>query len=135
MLTTEEQEGGRIREVNVTPLIDVSLVLVVMLMLTTPLAFEQSITVHRAVEAGREADQAEPVERVELRVLSEGEVRVNQSTIERELLSSTLTPLFAQTVPPQVVISCADEVPHGVFIAVLDETKVCGASEIAVTGE
>jgi len=40
-----------------TPLIDVSLVLVVMLLLTTPLAFESSIGVDHASKSGRRATE------------------------------------------------------------------------------
>jgi biopolymer transport protein ExbD len=42
-------------DVNMTPLIDVSLVLVVMLLLATPLAFESSIDVKNAAQAARKA--------------------------------------------------------------------------------
>ena len=45
MAFTPWQNKTREHEVNLTPLIDVSLVLVVMLLLATPLAFESSIKV------------------------------------------------------------------------------------------
>ena len=36
-------------------------------------------------------------------------------------------------IPPPVVITCADAVSHGTFVSILDEAKLCGAREIAVT--
>ena len=65
-------------EVNMTPLIDVSLVLVVMLILATPLAFESRIDVSAAAQTGREAKVETPSERIEIIIESNENVRVNQ---------------------------------------------------------
>jgi biopolymer transport protein ExbD len=111
----------------------VSLVLVVILMLLTPLAFEQAIAVHRAQAAAREAAREEKVERVEVRIAGEDDVWVNRSRVERENLAATLEPMLRGPVPPAVVITCADAVSHGTFVSVLDEAKLSGAREIAVT--
>lgn len=124
-----------IRDVNMTPLIDVSLVLVVMLLLATPLAFESNIAVKRAQAAATNAAREEPVERVEIRILDEGTVRVNRRDIPRAALSEALTPLLYGESPPPVVVSCADGVTHGTFVGVLDQAKFSGAAEIAVTGD
>jgi biopolymer transport protein ExbD len=119
-------------EINVVPLIDVSLVLVVILMLLTPLAFEQSIAVHRAQAAARAAAQEDPMERLEVSILDENEIRVNRTRVARADLTATLRPMLQGAIPPPVVITCADAVSHGTFVGVLDEAKLCGAREIAV---
>jgi biopolymer transport protein ExbD len=124
-----------IREVNMTPLIDVSLVLVVMLLLATPLAFESNIAVKRAEAAAAAAERKEPVERVEVRILDEQRVRVNRREIPRTELGDALTPLLFGESPPPVVVVCADGVSHGTFVSVLDQAKFSGAAEIAVTGD
>ncbi|HMB69822.1 MAG TPA: biopolymer transporter ExbD [bacterium] len=122
-------------EVNVTPLIDVSLVLVVMLLLASPLASESSLSVNAADRASRESQQKERVERVEVRILDETRVRVNRESVSREQLAETLRPLLRGEAPPPVVVACEDGVTHGTFVAVLDEAKRSGAGEIAVTGD
>ena len=50
-------ESG-IHEPNMTPLIDVMLVLVVILLVATPMAFQSSIGVSRAGASGHEAEKA-----------------------------------------------------------------------------
>lgn len=120
-------------EVNMTPLIDVSLVLVVMLLLATPLAFESSIAVRRAAASAREAEMPSIDQRVELRVISEQDVLVNNVTVPRSDIARSLRPLFDQG-RRMVVVSCDDQVSHGTFVNVLDQAKLCGAAEIAVTG-
>jgi biopolymer transport protein ExbD len=124
-----------VHEVNVTPLIDVSLVLVVMLLLATPLALESSFAVRDAAASARTAPLDEPVERVELSILSEDEVRVNRDRVPANELGAALSPLLAGEAPPIVVVTCADVVSHGTFVRVLDTAKLCGAREIAVTEE
>ena len=133
MLSTGRKSEDAIAQINVVPLIDVSLVLVVILMLLTPLAFESSIAVHRAEAASRKAERTEPTERVEVLILSDAEVRVNRTRVARENLPATLQPLLAGAVPPPVVVSCAPGVTHGAFVGVLDLAKSCGAQELAVT--
>jgi biopolymer transport protein ExbD len=133
MSAEERRSADRgIAEVNMTPLIDVSLVLVVMLMLTSPLAFEQNISVRRAAQSAQAAEVTEPVERIELTILSDTEVQVNRDRLPREELSSALEGLLNHEVPPQVVVACENEVSHGTFVQVLDLAKFHGASDIAV---
>ena len=124
--------GGTDHDVNVTPLIDVSLVLVVMLLLTTPLAFESSIDVRNAAQAAKRAKQQERDPRVEIVLLSDSTVLVNRATVMRADLSGTLRPLIDASEDHGVVISCRGGVTHGAFVNVLDQAKKCGAGEIAV---
>jgi biopolymer transport protein ExbD len=124
--------GDTHNEVNMTPLIDVSLVLVVILLLATPLAFESSIGVRQAVASGKQATEESKKERVEIDILSDDVIVINREQISIEMLESTLKPLLATSGDHQVVITCNDQVSHGRFVNVLDRTKQCGARKIAV---
>jgi len=121
-------------EVNLTPLIDVSLVLVVMLLLTTPLALESSITVRKSSKTAKSAEEKPDLQRIELRVVSEDSVRINRMIVPRPEVTDRLRPLLRDAQERLVVVSCADAVSHGAFVDVLDQAKLSGASEIAVTG-
>jgi biopolymer transport protein TolR len=127
-----QHEG--IYEPNMTPLIDVSLVLVVILMVATPLAFQSSIAVQRAAKAGRKAALVTKSERVEITVLTTGTVVVNRNEIPRASLAPLLKPLLDASATKVVVVRCEDGVSHGAFVGVLDDAKACGASQIAVLG-
>ena len=82
-------------DVNMTPLIDVSLVLVVMLILATPLAFESRIDVKGAAKTGQQAEVEKKSERIEIIVESEETVRVNQNVVKRTVLQTRdLTMMF-----------------------------------------
>jgi biopolymer transport protein ExbD len=126
------QDG--IFDVNMTPLIDVSLVLVVILMVATPLAFQSSIALRTAARSGRQAASVARPERVELDVLADGRVRVDRTIVERRDLAATLGPRLRANAARLVIVDCEDQVPLGAFVSVVDEAKALGAAQIAVMG-
>ena len=123
-----------IYEPNMTPLIDVSLVLVVILMVATPLAFQSGIAVNSASRSGKQAAQPSKVERIELAMFADKRVTVNRKTVPRDSLEIVLKPLILATPNAVVVLRCDDSVPHGDFVGVLDEARQLGATKIAVVG-
>ena len=130
-----KKEGSGIHEINMTPLIDVSLVLVVMLLLATPLALESSIFLRDARKSAQKAEKKKIEERIELHVVSEDSVRVNSELVSRQTLHLTLRPMLEQATSRVVFVQCDAGVSHGTFVDVLDQAKVCGATEIAVSGK
>lgn len=126
-----KNDGGATHEINLTPLIDVSLVLVVMLLLATPLAFESSINVKKD-DAARAAKQKEKQEQIEIVVLNDEEVRVNANVVQRADLTTVLEPLIEKSADHTVMIGCDHGVMHGTFVDVLDQAKMSGAKGIAV---
>lgn len=131
--TRMRHEEG-IYEPNMTPLIDVSLVLVVILMVATPLAFQSSIAVQKAAQTGKTAKFSAHSERVEITILSSDAVVVNKNQVPRASLTALLKPLLDASSTKLVVVRCEDAVPHGTFVSVLDDAKSCGAAQIAVMG-
>lgn len=124
--------GEGTNEVNMAPLIDVSLVLVVILLLATPLAFESSIAVRQAVVSGKTASEETKMERIEIEILSDEVLVINRERISYDSFEEVLTPLLASSSEHQVVVTCDDAVSHGRFVSVLDQAKLCGAQKIAV---
>lgn len=129
-----ETAGNGKAEVNMTPLIDVSLTLVVILLLTTPLAFESGFAVRRAVASANAAFDENRQARVEVAILSEDSVRVNKRIVARRDFAPVLAGALQQSANGQVTVECADEVLHGTFVEVLDQAKLHGAAEIAIVG-
>jgi biopolymer transport protein ExbD len=128
-----ERSSG-MSEVNMTPLIDVSLVLVVILLLATPLAFESSFTVRREAATARKAAVDAASGQIELTIVSADSVRVNRNIVARARLQAVLTPLLEDDVAGSVAVTCEDSISHGVFVDVLDVARLSGAREIAIAG-
>ncbi len=137
MASTDLQNGKQpagIFEVNLTPLIDVSLVLVVILMVAMPMILQTGIAVRNA--GGRAGTAAAArVERIEIAILSADSVRVNETLVARRNLRGALVPLLAASQNRLVVLECDERVPHGTFVEVLDTAKGSGAKQIAVMEE
>ena len=133
MAHSQESNGPGIYEPNLTALIDVSLVLVVILLVATPMALQSGIAVSHAGEAGKKAATS-AVARIELVVREDGQVQVNKQIVEREAFGATLTGLLPNCPTREVVVRCEDGVAHGTFVGVIDEAKARGAARIAVVG-
>ncbi len=117
---------------NMTPLIDVSLVLVVILMVTTPMAYQSGIAVRNAASASRSKAQPAKSDRIEIVVMGEDSLWINRQRIHREQVVGTLGPLLQASATRQVVVRCADSVSHAVFVEMLDLARYCGAEQIGV---
>ena len=128
------EEAAGIFEINMTPLIDVSLVLVVILMVATPLALQSSIALRTAGANARPAAKGPAPPRIDIAVLDEQSVRVNREVVARADLPVLLAQIVHDRQAPLVVVRCADGVKHGTFVSVLDDVRAQGATNIAVVG-
>jgi biopolymer transport protein TolR len=128
--TSNDSKG--IYEPNMTPLIDVCLVLVVILMVATPMALQSSIALSRQAANQAPVPAPPPERRLNIEVEAEDRILVNGEPVAREALRSTLAPHIGPDTP--VIVHCAADVTHGTFVYVLDEAKQGGAQSIAVVG-
>jgi len=119
-------------EPNMTPLIDVSLVLVVILMVATPLAFQSAIAVRSASSSGTQAATKTDADRIEVTVGADGALAVDRAPVTRETLESAIAGRLGASRSRLVVVHAAPEAAHGVVVGVLDDARSAGAAEIAL---
>src|SRR3546814_3330291 len=94
--------GGPMAEINVTPLVDVMLVLLIIFMITAPL-MSHKVQV-KLPEATLENRPEPPIQPITLAIKDSGEIFWNDQPIDRQLLETQLA-VEAQQVPqPQVDI-------------------------------
>jgi biopolymer transport protein ExbD len=109
-------------------------VLVVILMVATPMAFQSGISIRNALSSGKRAQEKAKTERIEISIVSADSLVVNRAPVPRTALGVVLRPLLEGSATRQVIVRCDDEVPHGDFVGVIDEAKTLGAAQIAVVG-
>lgn len=132
MLLDEKETGGSgLFQVNMTPLIDVSLVMVVTLLLMTPLALESGIFVRGRTETEPPQERPEP-QLVHVNILSENQVQVENRVLRRDRLQPVLGAFLRRPEYAGVALGCAPDVSHAAFVDVLDQAKICGAATIAI---
>lgn len=134
MAQREQGSDKGIYETNLTPLIDVSLVLVVILLVATPLAFQSSFIVNSATRSARSAARQADEDRVEMTVHANGEFTVNRQRLNAHLLSPALEDALRGSASRLVIVRCEEAVPHGTFVYAIDEARRHGAGRIAVVG-
>ena len=135
LLDEKEIRGSGFSQVNMTPLIDVSLVLVVTLLLMTPLALESGIWVRNQSPRPPVAETEQESELVPVTILSENMVQVGNRLLDRQHLQPVLGAMLRLPEYHGVHLECVDEVSHATFVDVLDRAKLSGAETIALAGE
>jgi biopolymer transport protein ExbD len=122
---------------NVTPLVDVVLVLLIIFMIMTQnMARVMSLHVPTPPKAG-EPDQPDPDEELQvvLTVTSEGTIQLNQEEIADRDLPDKLRRVFAARDDQTLFFDAADDAPYGRAVEVLDAARGTGLATIAVLTE
>ena len=97
--STGNDSGTPMSEINVTPLVDVMLVLLIIFMITAPLmSHKTKVELPEADYLTREPDTAPPTPPITIAVTFEGRYFFNDEPVTRELLESRLS-VEAQKVP------------------------------------
>ena len=127
--------GGRVTpQLNVTPLVDVVLVLLILFMVVTPLLTGQFWVAvpRRADEAQqRPADDTEPP--VVLSLAADGTLRINRDAIARDEIGKRLPRIFSARGEAVLVFDAADGANYGEAVQVMDLARAAGAVTIAVS--
>ncbi|TXH27844.1 MAG: hypothetical protein E6Q99_03005 [Elusimicrobia bacterium] len=129
----EKGEGEEISEVNVVPLADVSLVLLIILMLITPMVMQSMIKVFASRGAvAVEADRTVKEKPLFLEVRPEAYVlNTNPLTTELQLLANLRGELSRKD-DRTVIVTAAKGVTHGRMVTALDIAKQAGAEKLSL---
>ncbi|MDE0205054.1 MAG: protein TolR [Candidatus Tectomicrobia bacterium] len=123
MVTGPSSRRAALAEINVTPLVDVMLVLLIIFMITAPMLQHQvEVNLPEVTNEPRTASE----EQLVLTVTKEGSVFLNSQAYTLEALRPQLE-LLSQSQPGQEMFLRADaEVPYGRVVQVMDAVKKAG---------
>lgn len=127
----QQQDGDPITDINVTPLVDVSLVLVIIFMAIAPFALQSGIKVLES-KAKAAVGKVSASENVSVRLTKDGRVVVNGQEAERAGLTAALAAALAASKDRMVTLSADDDNLVGDVVEVLDAAKQAGAAKIAI---
>jgi biopolymer transport protein ExbD len=121
--------------INLTPLVDVSLVLVVIFMATAPMFLQSGIIVTSGEKkAGAEPKEKPKTENILVRLERE-KVWLNQHETTLEDLPELLKRMLAEAEMRRVIINPDRDVTHGRVIRVMDIAKQSGAENLVILGK
>lgn len=116
-------------EINVTPLVDVMLVLLVVFIVTAPL-LTNSIPINLPkTEAVAPADQKDPLV---VSIDGDGKLFINKDEIQPELLQSNLEQAKAKDAELKVQLQADDQVDYGVVAKAMASIERAGITKLAV---
>jgi biopolymer transport protein ExbD len=130
---TVAPQGRPNSEINVTPLVDVVLVLLIIFMVVTPL-MERDIDV-RVPESEQVEDQTEvPPDQLVVSIDAQGKLALNQEVVDQAEYASRLKRvLAAKPVGERVVFFTADdEASYALLVAALDGARLAGAETLGM---
>ena len=119
-------------EINVTPLVDVMLVLLIIFMVTAPM-LTQGVDVNLP-QADAKAMRAEE-ERLVLTVDMHSRIFIGKQPVEFNRLRSTLAAIAAQRSDRQVYFRADRAVPYGFVVKVIAEVRNAGIEKLGMVTE
>ena len=131
------QTGGNnsegITDINVTPLVDIALVLVIIFMVTAPMVVQSGIVVNSST-ATESHGKATKEESIQLKI-TEKSFLINNTKVPDEQVPVVLKEKIAKNEKKVVTITCDRNVPHGRLVWALDVSKMMGAKSLAIIRE
>ncbi|MCD4813379.1 biopolymer transporter ExbD [bacterium] len=122
--------GDSITEINVTPLVDVCLVLVIIFMVTAPMAMQAGIIVASSKVNAAEGEVSQN-ESVAVRITAE-KIYLNKKVVTLESLPALMTAKLKVNKKKVVTITSDEDVKHGIIVQVLDISKQSGAEGLSI---
>jgi TolR protein len=124
-----ERDRGVMSEINVTPLVDVMLVLLIIFMVTAPL-LQQGIDVNLPKAKGKDMP---PEERVALVIKKDMKVYMNDTPVSIEEMRKKLQALSKANA--NVFLKADKDVPYGFVVEVMGEIKEAGIEKLGMVTE
>ena len=128
-LPGDDDDGAIIAEINITPLTDVFLVLLIIFMVTSSVIANTGKNV-KLPEA--QQTSATPPRAVNVTIAADGSVQVDGAAVTREALRGAIEAALAQTEEKQVILRGDGEIPYKDAIYVLDQAQLAGAAGFAL---
>lgn len=119
--------------VNVTPLVDVALVILIIFMVVTPLMTKTFwLNLPKKEEKQQPAPPPSKVPPLVMTVDQDGTVRVNKRVLERSEIVSRLPRMIAAQKNKILYFDAHDKLPYGEAVKVMDQARAGGARSIAM---
>jgi biopolymer transport protein TolR len=119
-------------EINVTPLVDVMLVLLIIFMVTAPMMMQ-------GVEVNLPQTKAQSIKAKEdpliLTVNKKGEIFLEERAMKLEELGTKIETIFKYRREKEVILRADKDIPYGFVIKVMAEVKRAGVTKLGMVTE
>jgi biopolymer transport protein TolR len=126
-------KGGVKSDINVTPLVDVMLVLLIIMMVVAPL-LQQGVTVRLPV-ATNSTPKPETQEQTVLAIAANRTMYLNARPVQEVELTTKINDLLESRTDKTVLIKADEEVEYGAVMAAMDSLRAAGVEDIGLITE
>ena len=126
----QDDDYGDMAEINVTPLVDVMLVLLIIFMVTAPL-LTQGLTVALPTAEGKSFELASN-NPAKIQINASGAVYLDGTAAGSENLDTTLGPMLRARRVKRALLEADKGVPYGRVVAVLDVMNRAGVEQLGM---
>ena len=126
-------KGGVKSDINVTPLVDVMLVLLIIMMLVAPM-LQQGVSVTLPT-ATNTTDKPESQDQTIVAIAKDKSVYLNARPIRAEDLSTKINEILENKREKIVLIKADQEVEYGAIMAAMDQLRQAGVEDIGLVTE
>ncbi|WP_175869049.1 biopolymer transporter ExbD [Bartonella gabonensis] len=128
----EIDESGLHSEINVTPFIDVVLVLLIVFMVAAPLA--TSVIPVQLPSLTQAPSVVQPDEPLYVTLQKDHSLYIGDHLIEQAVLRETLLRATKQNLETKILIKADSEIDYGIVIDLLNQIRMAGYGKIGLVG-
>lgn len=124
------QDSEAISDINVVPLVDIILVVLIIFMVTAPMFIKPTINVNLPKAAS--GDKTAP-SKLNIALTADGRINLNGNFVDEEAVKTKAQEEVSKNTDIQAIISADKDVPHGKVVGVLDLVKSAGVKKFAIS--
>lgn len=121
-----------VSDINVTPLVDVVLVLLIIFMVTAPM-LQMGIDVNLPKVKSKSVDVSE--EKLVLTINNKEEIFINRYKTSIAELKPKLESIFASRIDKEIFMRADEKVPYGFVVQVMSEVRKAGVDKLGMITE
>jgi len=126
---------GAVSDINVTPMVDVMLVLLIIFMVITPMLQKGvSVSMARAVNA-RDMQDADKEDAVVLAITHDGKIYLGPDIIAPDQITTQVKDRIADKLDKTVYVKSDQSAKYGVVVQVVDNVRAAGVDSLGLLTE